>query len=90
MLVGLIPARPDTRYWHDAVAGHADVFMLRGRLKFSDGQNSAPFPSAVVVWGSDTTAVERIAAALPDAWHVPKLKPVGPLPQRHVEDVAAI
>lgn len=73
LVVGLIPARPDTQYWHDEVAGRADIFMIRGRLKFGDGVNSAPFPSAVIVWGGNTDVVERIAAALPDAWHIPRL-----------------
>ena len=44
VVIGLLPARPDTRWWHDHVAGHGDVFMLRGRLQFGAGGNSAPFP----------------------------------------------
>jgi len=71
LVVALIPARPDTSYWHDLIAGKGDVFLLRGRLKFGDEDNSAPFPSAVVVWGGCQNTIERIAAALPDAWHVP-------------------
>jgi transcriptional regulator with XRE-family HTH domain len=77
MVVGLIPARPDSRYWHEYVAkGHADVFMLRGRLKFGDGQNSAPFPSCVVAWGADVALITRLSLALPDAWHLPRQKPM--------------
>ena len=37
VVVALLPARPDTRWWHESVAGTADVFMLRGRLRFGDG-----------------------------------------------------
>jgi hypothetical protein len=62
--------------WHDYIAGHADIFMLRGRLKFGDGENSAPFPSCVVVWGADAGLINRISLALPDPWHVPRLKPM--------------
>jgi len=76
LVVALIPARPDTSYWHDLIAGRADIFMLRGRLKFGDGDNSAPFPSCVVVWGGCAETIERIAAALPDAWHVPRREPI--------------
>lgn len=76
LVVTLIPARPDTAYWHDHVAGAADIFMLRGRLKFGDGENSAPFPSCVVVWGADIDLISRISKALPDAWHIPRQKPV--------------
>jgi site-specific DNA-methyltransferase (adenine-specific) len=76
LVVALIPARPDTSYWHDLIAGKADIFMLRGRLKFGDADNSAPFASAVVVWNVGPEIVERIAAALPEAWHVPRREPV--------------
>lgn len=29
------------------------VEFIRGRLKFGDGKNSAPFPSMVVVFGDE-------------------------------------
>jgi transcriptional regulator with XRE-family HTH domain len=76
VVVGLIPARPDSNYWHEYVAAHADVFMLRGRLKFGDSENSAPFPSCVVVWGADPELIARLLQALPDAWHVPRRQAV--------------
>jgi len=51
---GLIPARPDTRYWHDYVfTNNSFVFFLQGRLKFlKDGvaDGTAPFPTALVYW----------------------------------------
>lgn len=50
LTVMLIPARTDTSYWHDYIFGKADVRFLRGRLKFGDSKNSAPFPSAVVIF----------------------------------------
>lgn len=51
-VVALIPSRTDTRYWHDHIFGVADeIRFIKGRLKFGDGRNSAPFPSAVIVWG---------------------------------------
>jgi transcriptional regulator with XRE-family HTH domain len=71
VVIGLVPARPDTRWWHDHIAGHADVFMLRGRLQFGDGGQSAPFPSAIVVWGASQALVTRLAEALVGAWHIP-------------------
>lgn len=70
-VVGLVPARTDTRWWHLYIAGAADVFMLRGRLKFGDGAMPAPFPSAIVVWGASATQAEQLGPALPSAWHVP-------------------
>lgn len=49
-IVMLIPARTDTKYWHNYVMKADEVYFVKGRLKFGDSQNSAPFPSAVVVF----------------------------------------
>lgn len=55
-VVCLIPARTDTTYWHDFIFGKAnDIRFLRGRLKFGNSKNSAPFPSAIVVYQGVTT-----------------------------------
>ena len=48
-VVCLLPARTDTRWWHD-YCQRGDVTFVRGRLKFGGHKNSAPFPSAVVVF----------------------------------------
>lgn len=51
LVVCLVPARTDTRWWHQHVAGGgADVHFLPGRLKFGDSKNSAPFPSAILIY----------------------------------------
>ena len=50
LVVGLLPARTDTKWWHENVTRHADVCFIAGRLRFGAAKNSAPFPSAVVVW----------------------------------------
>jgi phage N-6-adenine-methyltransferase len=49
MVVCLVPSRTDTAWWHD-YAMKGSVRFLRGRLKFGDAKNSAPFPSALVVF----------------------------------------
>jgi phage N-6-adenine-methyltransferase len=49
-VVALVPARTDTKWWHDIVNGSTEVRFLPGRLKFGGSNNSAPFPSAVVVF----------------------------------------
>lgn len=50
-VVCLLPARTDTRWWHDhVIGGGAEVRFVRGRLKFGGAKNSAPFPSAVVIF----------------------------------------
>lgn len=48
-VVCLIPSRTDTAWWHD-YAMKGEIRFLRGRLKFGDAENSAPFPSAIVVF----------------------------------------
>ena len=49
VVVCLVPARTDTSYWHDYCM-KGTIRFIRGRLKFSE-KNSAPFPSAVVIFG---------------------------------------
>lgn len=50
-VVCLIPSRTDTAYWHDYIFGKADdIRFLRGRLKFGDSKNPAPFPSAIIIY----------------------------------------
>jgi site-specific DNA-methyltransferase (adenine-specific) len=53
IVVCLVHARTDTRWWHDWVKNKGVVIFVKGRLKFGDSKNSAPFPSAVVVYGLD-------------------------------------
>lgn len=55
LVVCLLPARTDTRWWHD-ICMKGEVRFVRGRLKFGDGKNSAPFPSAVVIFRKITAS----------------------------------
>ena len=49
VIVCLVPARTDTKWWHD-YAMKGQITFIRGRLKFGGSKNSAPFPSAIVVF----------------------------------------
>lgn len=49
-VVMLIPARTDTRWFHDFVYHKAELRFVKGRLKFGGTKNSAPFPSMVVIY----------------------------------------
>lgn len=53
-VVCLLPARTDTRWFHDYIYGVAEVRFIRGRLKFGGAKNSAPFPSMIVVFRPPT------------------------------------
>jgi site-specific DNA-methyltransferase (adenine-specific) len=47
----LIPSRTDTVWWHEYVMKAGEIRFIRGRLKFGGAVNSAPFPSAIVIFG---------------------------------------
>lgn len=49
-VVMLLPARTDTRWFHDYCMKAKEIRFLKGRLKFGGATNSAPFPSMVVVF----------------------------------------
>jgi phage N-6-adenine-methyltransferase len=63
-VVMLLPARTDTRWWSDFVMKADEIAFIRGRLKFGGSTNSAPFPSAIVVFDSCATAM-----IAPDSWY---------------------
>ena len=49
-VVMLIPARTDTKAFHEYIYGKAEIRFLRGRIKFKGANNAAPFPSMVIVY----------------------------------------
>lgn len=49
-VVMLLPARTDTKWFHEYIYGKAEVRFIKGRLKFGGSTNSAPFPSMVVIF----------------------------------------
>ena len=44
------------------------VYFLTGRLRFSESEQGAPFPSALVIWGASKEDLVALDAAMPDAW----------------------
>src|SRR5258708_29969567 len=49
-VVFLIPSRTDTSWWHDYCMKATEIRFIRGRLKFDEHKNSAPFPSAIIIF----------------------------------------
>ena len=47
-IVCLVPSRTDTAWWWESCIHH-EIRFIRGRLKFGGQNNSAPFPSALVI-----------------------------------------
>jgi phage N-6-adenine-methyltransferase len=57
LVVLLVPARTDTKWFHDWVEGKAKVQFLPGRMRFGNARNSAPFPSMLAVYSSGRVLV---------------------------------
>ena len=51
-VVALLPARTDTRWFHDYIYEkvNTEIRFIKGRLKFSNSKNSAPFPSMLIIF----------------------------------------
>ena len=49
----LLPARTDTKWFHDWCLPYGKIEFLRGRLKFGGCDNPAPFPSMIVIFEAD-------------------------------------
>jgi site-specific DNA-methyltransferase (adenine-specific) len=51
LVVYLLPARTDTRWFHEICLPFAkEIRFIKGRLRFGEEVNPAPFPSMVVVF----------------------------------------
>lgn len=54
--VCLVPARPDTKVWQEVIFPNAKaICFMKGRIKFSGSKDSAPFPSALIVFADEVT-----------------------------------
>ena len=49
-IIMLVASRTDTKWWHDYLMKADEIRFIKGRLKFDDQKNSAPFPSAIVIF----------------------------------------
>ena len=48
--VALLPARTDTNWFHTYIYNKAEIRFIKGRIKFGNSKNSAPFPSMIVIF----------------------------------------
>lgn len=51
-VVLLIPARTDTKYFHELLKMDPDIEFIQGRLHFNDSKSGAPFPSLILTFRS--------------------------------------
>ena len=58
-VVMLLPARTDTNWFHEYIynISRVEIRFIRGRLKFGESKNGAPFPSMVVIFRPGKEAV---------------------------------
>lgn len=50
LVVMLLPARTDTKWFHDYIYHQAEIRFLKGRLHFNESKQGAPFPSMIVIF----------------------------------------
>ena len=50
VVVMLIPARTDTKYFHNFIYHRAEIRFVKGRIKYSGSKFNAPFPSMIVIF----------------------------------------
>jgi len=53
IVVCLLPARTDNKWFNNYCMKAKEIYFVKGRLKFGDSKNSAPFPSMVVVFDGE-------------------------------------
>lgn len=51
--VCLVPSRTDTKWFHDYVLPYAEIRFVKGRLKFGNSKDAAPFPSLIAIFRSN-------------------------------------
>ena len=55
--VFLLPARTDTKWWHEYQPLATETRFVKGRLRFGNAKAGAPFPSVILVFHAGQTEV---------------------------------
>ena len=66
VVVCLLPARTDTRWWRDHVMEATELRFIQGRVRFGNADTGAPFPSVIAIFGTPrvpTISLVRYAEA---------------------------
>lgn len=59
VVVALLPARTDTRWWREHVMEASELRFINGRVKFGGSDTGAPFPSVLAIFGTPRVPVIR-------------------------------
>jgi len=59
-VVLLLASRTSTAWFQDRTAEGDRVCFIRGRLRFGDAEDDAPFPSLLIVFGDVPEALDRV------------------------------
>lgn len=58
-VVVLCPCRTDTIWFHEYAMQAKEIRFVKGRLKYNDGKQTAPFPTCVIVFKPSALQVEK-------------------------------
>lgn len=64
-VVMLLPARTDTKWFHNYILGKGEIRFVCGRLKFGKSKHGAPFPSMIVIFRPEEIKRETVAGRVP-------------------------
>ncbi len=70
-VVCLVPVRTDSTFFHDTLSADADIFLLRGRVKFLSARGKpqyTPFSLMVATLGATTKQKRRFSELVPGHW----------------------
>ena len=70
-VVCLVPVRTDSPWFHDILSADADIYLLKGRVRFLDSQGKAqptPFSLMLVTLGATGEQKARYARLVPGFW----------------------
>lgn len=75
----LVPVRTDSSFFHDVLTKVADIYLLRGRVKFIDPRGKAqhtPFSLMLVMFGATPEQKRHYAELVPGSWMAGGVAPV--------------
>ena len=70
-VVCLVPARTDSAFFHDTLSAEADIYLLKGRVRFLSPEGKAqhtPFSLMLLMLGARAEQKNRYATLVPGCW----------------------